>query len=113
MRARPEVLRELLEATHPTETLVRELSQFGWDSEVELELLRRRHLIAMLDSFLAGRKTASDVRRWAEAIEARDDIGFEAGAEEVLKSAIFELANPEITHNLSPLLAEKIRRDLA
>lgn len=108
MRERAEVLRELISAARPVDLLVRELAEFGWDSEREIEVLRPCHLIAVLNDFIAGRRTASEVQSWAEAIECRDDIGLDAESKDVLKDAVFELANPEITRALSPLLAQKI-----
>jgi hypothetical protein len=87
---------------------VRELAEFGWDSEEELVTLDKFHVTNMLNDYLAERRVASEIRTWAEAIEGRDDIGFSETFHEELKDAIFQLANPELSYSLSPLLAKKI-----
>jgi len=112
MRTRVDVLRDLLEAALPIDTLVRELATFEWDSEQKIAVLLRRHIVTVLNDFLAGRRTAADICSWAEAIETRDDIGFEPGAENVVRDAIFTLANPALSFALSPLLAQKLLREL-
>ena len=112
MSDRASLLRELLHAERPIDALARELSEFEWDSEEELEVLMPGHVIALLGDYLSGCRAPSEIRRWAETIEGRDDIGFAAESEGVLKNAIFELANPELAHALSPLLARKILADL-
>jgi hypothetical protein len=46
----------------------------------------------MLRSFIADQVTVADIEAWGEAIEVRDDIGFEAEHEELLKTIIFGLS---------------------
>jgi hypothetical protein len=52
-------------------------------------------------------------RQWAEALEGREDVGFEDGHEEKLKQFIFELANPELCESVTPVRAATLRADLA
>ena len=77
------------------------LSQYPWDSEVELVLLSRTHIVSVLERFISGSLSAAEVEGWANAIEGRDDIGFETKSRELLKEAIQELANPALTHELT------------
>jgi hypothetical protein len=46
-----------------------------WDSDEELVTLTPEHLARMLERFLSGDLTSSDLDRRANAIEGRDDIG--------------------------------------
>lgn len=112
MNGREALLYDLLRASRPIDELSRELAAFGWDSEEELATLDRPHVVAILTDYLAGRRTASEVRAWAEAIEGRDDIGMAGDSEAMLRDTIFRLANPELDHALSPLLAQKLLREL-
>jgi hypothetical protein len=51
-----------------------------------------------------------DLENWADAIELRDDIGFEA--DEMLE-IIFELANPDINGQLSKERLEEMIKELS
>ncbi len=56
----------------------------------------------MLRRFLSGEISDRNVSDWADAVEARDDIGFNEEDEDILTDVIYELANPELTRPLSP-----------
>lgn len=112
MSRRADLLRDLVSGALPTADLSKELATFGWDSEEELVTVNRSDVSKMLEDYVAGRRSESDVRAWAEAIEGRDDIGLAAADEEVLRDTIFELANPELSHALTPLLAQRLLRRL-
>jgi hypothetical protein len=112
MRRRAELLWELLSFKRPAGEIVRDLAPFGWDSDEELVVLTPGHLGAVLERFVAGTLTADDTSSWAEAIEGRDDIGLQKGFEPLLKQLLFELANPDITEELTLRRAETLIRDL-
>jgi hypothetical protein len=90
-----------------------QLGALGWDSDVNLATLTREHARRLLDAFLAGQVSAVKCQQWAEALEAREDVGFEAGYEEQLTLLVFELANPDITERLTPPRAAYLRSKLA
>ena len=68
-------------------------------------MLSRADAAAMLDGFLSGSVLASALSKWADAIEGRDDIGYERGHEEELRELVFRLANPEISGEMIPASA--------
>lgn len=105
-------LRGLLRGEVPVHEARQRLRQFPWDSEVELESLTRQDVVRMLDRYLRGSVTGAEVEQWADAIEGRDDVGYEADVAERLRQAIFELANPDITHRLEPERASEWRDEL-
>jgi hypothetical protein len=113
MNRREQLLAELLSPRRPIDLIREELSQFPWDFNSELVILERTHLKAMLGNFIAEQLTVADIEGWAEAIEGRDDIGFEAGHEELLKTILFELATQELGLPLSRSLAERLVRELS
>jgi hypothetical protein len=100
-RDRRDALRALLHFRGPLSDLRRDLARFGWDSDQELATLSRESVASVLDRFLAGELTAAEVEDWADAVESRDDIGFEAGFEPLLDDLVFTLANPLLTEPLS------------
>jgi hypothetical protein len=63
-------------------------------------LLGRSAALSALLSYRSGDLAPEQFELWAETIEGRDDIGFEAGYEELLSQFDFESANPLLTHVL-------------
>lgn len=92
-------LEDLLHFSRPLADVAHDLSASPWDSDEELVTLEPEHISAVLNRFLAGDISQTDVEAWANAIECREDIG-------LLKSrpvaeAIWELANPLLTRSLT------------
>jgi hypothetical protein len=112
LSARRRVLTAILAQDGELASNLAELGRLGWDSDVDLAVLTREHGRRLLDGFLAHEVSALVCQQWAEALEAREDIGFEAGYEDVLKRLVFELANPEITEPLTPRRATSLRGEL-
>ncbi len=106
------LLADLISLSIPAETACQRLAAFGWDSDTELVVLTRADCVRLLDSYLAGELPAEECEAWGEVIEGRDDIGFEEGASEPLKTFLMELATPEITRPLTPESAHEWRNAL-
>lgn len=112
MNRREQLLRNLVNGSRPVADLSKELAAFGWDSEAELVTVGCSDVRKMLEDYIAGHRSGSDVRAWAEAIEGRDDIGLDAAHQNVLRDTIFELANPDLSHALTLLSAQHLLRRL-
>lgn len=97
---RIELLNDLLDMKKNLEKIMKELSEYKWDSD-ELVFLNKKHILNVLVLYINGKKNEADVEAWANAIECRDDIGIEEKDEKVIKSIIYELANPYLTYELS------------
>lgn len=93
MRARVEVLKDLVTLKSDSSQLEKELAQYPWDMEEPLLILRKQDIIAVVQRCINNEILFKDLNDWANVIELRDDIGFE---DEEVKQLIFELANPEI-----------------
>lgn len=93
---RREALRRLITVQEPVADASRRLRTFPWDSDTELVVLTRRDLLHILDLYLRRDLDESEMEQWAEALECRDDVGYEIQAEANLKKIIFELANPAL-----------------
>lgn len=99
-------LQDLIGLRKPIGVAIKELRSFPWDSDAPLVTLAGRDLIRILDGYLQGDLSAGEIEDWADAVEGRDDIGYEPGREETLRQAVFELANPLLT---VPLSADRAR----
>jgi len=78
-----------------------ELSNLGWDSNYDLVIFKKNHALSVLWRLLEGEISPSQVEEWANAIEGREDIGFDNEHANVLQEFIYELANPSLTRALT------------
>lgn len=101
------VLIDLVSFAQDITMLKGNLARFAWDSEEELAVLEKRHLVNVLTRFLNGQLSGDDVMEWANAIELREDIAIESGSENLVKDIIFDLANPEINYKLDSIRARR------
>ncbi|HKK54918.1 hypothetical protein [Marinobacter sp.] len=112
----PEEHLALLEAlctlSAPLEEIETALAPFGWDHEEELVILSRQAVHHVVLAWSEGRLSTDTLTAWAEAIEARDDIGREEPHEELLNDILFELANPDINGALTPDRAQEVLQTL-
>ena len=109
---RTQALRDLIEFLAPVDRCIMRLRAFPWDSATELVVLDRADARRVLDGFISQRIDGAHACEWANAIESRDDVGFEPGHDVVLRELIFTLANPDITEPLSVEMAERWRTKL-
>lgn len=89
------------------------LAGFGWDEDERVEL-SRSHVLHVLEEFRAGRIDATELTAWADAVDSRDDLGREPGAEETVNDVLFVLSSPELMDrplsDLVPELAARLGR---
>jgi hypothetical protein len=101
MNERKKSLEALLAFEQPLEQHRTELAAFSWDADTELAFLSLSHIANVLTRFVADSMVATEVEAWANAIEGRDDIGFESANEQQLRELLHELANPLLTQSLT------------
>jgi hypothetical protein len=104
---RLQALEDLVTLRTPIAEAAARLRDFPWDSEIEYVTLSRLDAERVLDAVIEDRLDAPAVCAWANAIEGRDDIGFDADHEDELKEFVFAMANPEINGRLSPEVASR------
>lgn len=97
--ARVTALMDLLDLKVPVANALAALSGFGWDEE-ELVTVTTGHIAAVLDRFREGTLGAEEVVAWAESVHLRDDIGRQAGAEDVINQVLVEMSSPELFGDL-------------
>ena len=111
-RNRVQLLRALIAYELPIEPVLADLRGFGWDAPHALVVLTRDDIVRILDRYLAGELGAAEVTDWAELLECREDIAFPGDDEDFLSDALFRLANPNLRGDVTPELAQNIRREL-
>ncbi|MBW4680325.1 MAG: hypothetical protein KME19_09440 [Microcoleus vaginatus WJT46-NPBG5] len=103
---RIELLDSLFQFNQPLSQILSLLSAFGRVSKSELLILKRQHIAGVLKRYVSDKLSATEVEDWANAIESREDIGYDPSCEDVLGEIIYELANPELTNSLSKAKAK-------
>ena len=94
-------LKALLNFDRPLEEVTSGLVSFPWDSLEELAILNSDHFIEVLRRYLVGEVGSEQVETWANAIEGREDIGFDQDNRDLVREVLHELANPYLTRALS------------
>ncbi|MDB5063937.1 MAG: hypothetical protein JWM18_371 [Chloroflexi bacterium] len=94
LSARRRVLTAILAQDGDLASNLAKLGGLGCDSDFDLATLTREHGRRLLDAFLARQVSAVEGHLWAEALEAREVVGFEAGYEELLKRLVFDWPIP-------------------
>jgi len=112
MTTRREYLEFLLQYDRPIKDITKALKTHGWDCDDELVALTSSHIRGVLSRFLAGNLVTADVEAWANAIEGRDDIGFDSEYEQFLIDVVFFLANPRLNEQLTEECAKRLMAEL-
>lgn len=94
------VVRDLLELSKPLEEISAQLAAMRWDYDGDGIELTRSHLVAALRRYIDDQLSASDIEVWANGIEGREDIRFEAEWGQEVEDVLYELANPTLTQVL-------------
>ena len=92
-----EVVKSLIELSCPLDVIAATICEFNWDYEGEPVELSRKHFVNALSLYMSGELSASEVEKWANLLEGREDIFFEKGSEEWIEEVMYELANPSLT----------------
>jgi hypothetical protein len=100
------ILASLLAFDRPLPDLIEALDALDaleWSDE-PAEVLRRKHIAAVVRRFASAALTAQDVERWANLVESREDLGFEPRHEEAIADALFDLGNPDLQGELHDIV---------
>lgn len=109
---RRSALQDLVQLRLPLPLAISQLRGFPWDSDEELITLTGDDLDRVINKCKHGELSSSEVEGWAEAIEGRDDIGYEPHLAQALRQVIFALANPQLAGRLEADLASQWRKRL-
>ncbi len=98
---RIDLVRALVEFSRPLDAIEPLLREFDWDYAGNAVELHRSHVVEVLNRYLNRELIASDVERWANLLEGRDDVSFEETSAALIQESLHELANPDLTFALS------------
>lgn len=102
-----EALINLIQLRVATPVALAAVRALPWDNEVELAVVRKEDVVAVLLRFLRGDLSATDLEAWANALEGREDIGFEPACDDKVPAFLFETANPKLGAPITPAYAEQ------
>ena len=108
MMQRLKDLWDLIELKKRPEELRKILSKYEWDYDGKKVQLTKQHILNVLKRCVEGDVSLSDLEKWANLIECREDIDYERKNREKIISIIFRIANPEINGELSMKLIRNI-----
>jgi hypothetical protein len=92
------VLQDLVLFTSPLTSVQHALQDLAWDSP-DVWMVDKQHVLSILRRFEQDDINGADVEAWANAIETRDDIGYDR--ETAVWDVLYELANPTLTEPLT------------
>jgi len=105
MRNREDILKDLVNLKSNLAELQKELSQYSWDIETPVLIINRMDFTNVLQRCIDDKLTFLEVENWANAIECRDDLGFE---DNNVQEIIFDLANPDINGEITKDMLKSI-----
>jgi hypothetical protein len=105
---RIKVISELVELGKPLNEVADRVGEFPWDYTGEPVTLTSRHIASIVNRFLSGELSSSDIERWANLIEGRDDVDFEKEHQGWIGMVVHELANPILTEPLTVSRAREL-----
>jgi hypothetical protein len=76
--SRTEVLRNLISLSDDLQRITGQLSNMSWDCSKPLVCLTRQDLLRVLAQFLDSSLSFEKITEWANLIEGREDIAYEA-----------------------------------
>ena len=97
-----DVLTALIEFSKSVDSLAASLQTIPWDSDDAIVTLTSRHVLHAISKCLRGDISPADLQKWAELIEVREDIDFDANHFAEINDVMFTIANPDINGELSP-----------
>jgi DNA-binding transcriptional LysR family regulator len=92
---------ELVTLARPLPEILADFVRLHQDVDAEIVTLERGHLISVLERYLAGEIDPGVVESWANAVDLQDEVGV-PDDDQVLRDALFGLANPSPAETLTP-----------
>ena len=102
-------LTRAIRAESPLQSNIRALRELPWDAEELVVILAVDDGVDVLVRHASGEIDDGDLVEWANALEARDDVGLDPRGISELRECLFQLATPELTGKAISQLAEECR----
>jgi len=94
------IINDLVNLNKPIDDLLIILKKYSWDYKGNEYIITSNHLINILEKNIKSQITKHDIEKWANAIESREDIGFDKN-NKYLSDIIYKLANPYLEGELT------------
>jgi hypothetical protein len=105
IQARQDILMRLLTFVVPIEQLEQDIRTLSWDfPEEDIVLMTPTMAVEVLDRAINGQMPVEDLFRWADLLEAREDVGLVGGQQGELREFLFQASNSEINDMDMPRL---------
>lgn len=98
---RLEAVRDLIELRDTLSNCRNRLLQFPWNFEGQATVITRLDVETVLTSFLQGKISSKDLEEWADLLELREDVAYEADHREWLNFALFNLSDQHLNGAIS------------
>lgn len=93
---RREAIRDLIHLRRPLNEVHALLSAAAPPSQDDLATLVTQDISHVLNEFLSGRLSTTELEAWAEAVHGCEDIALDPDDRDFLADALFELSTPEL-----------------
>jgi hypothetical protein len=103
-RTRQSILEDLVNLKGNLDKVQSELSEYPWDVDAPILIISKAGFLEILKRGIDKEITYEAIENWADAIECRDDLGFE---DDEMQEIIFELANPSINRKITDELLKE------
>lgn len=107
-RERIAAVERLIALADPLPVCRARIAGCAWDYHGVPALLTRADIIRILRRYLADELTAADVEGWADAVECRDDIEYDAPDLDEISDLLTILSNPAINGPLTKAAAREM-----
>lgn len=94
--SRIEALTSLVGFSMPINDLEASVGSLEWDAPEPFVTLSVDNVISVLRRHFSGELSIDDVVRWSELIEGREDVEYSSEGSDILRDAIYKLANPDL-----------------
>ena len=112
MSERFEVLKGLIEFDDSLELMASKLREFSFDFSGKPYVLERHHLKKALIQVISGDKETTELVRWANLIEMREDIEFDVEHEDLIGEIMHKIANPDLEGEVNLLRCKALLAEL-
>lgn len=112
MESRKALVNHLIEYDRSIVEIIEALKVYGWDSDVELVVMKPSHIENVLNCFLSGELTKNQVRDWANAVGRREDFELDKQFRDTMGEMVFWLANPSINFPITEVLVKRVISNL-
>ncbi|KIO37614.1 hypothetical protein [Shewanella sp. cp20] len=93
---RTEALEQIVTFGTDRENAYSALAKYGFDSEVEYFVVSKSVLESVLTMYLTDQITADELEQWANFVECRADLNYEA-----IEDYIYAIANPYLVGEIN------------